>query len=78
MDIEPGWRDLLARRFFFSEPYSQNFLAFALSCAKEVFQASPRIYSSVQKKEEPQVQFEKRFFVSGSSKGDNGFENILN
>ena len=45
----------------FSGPYSQDFLAFLLSRAKEVFYASPRICSSVQNKEEPPAHFEKRF-----------------
>ena len=45
----------------FSGPYSQDFLAFSLSRAKEVFHASPRICSSVQNKEEPSAHFENRF-----------------
>ena len=45
---------------------------------KRFFYASPRICSSVQNKEEPPTHFKKTLlFVFNSSKGDNGFENIL-
>ena len=61
----------------FSGPCSQDFLAFSLSRAREVFYAAPRICSSVQSKEKPPGHFEKELlFVFGSSKGDNGFENV--
>ena len=53
----------------FSGPCSQDFLAFSLSQAKEVFYASPRICSSFQYREEPLAHFEKRFcLVFGSKK----------
>ena len=45
----------------YSGLYLQDFLAFLLSQAKEVFYASPRICSSVQNKEEPPAHFEKHF-----------------
>ena len=45
----------------FSGPYSQDFLAFSLSRAKEVFHAPPRICSSIQNKEEPPAHFGKHF-----------------
>ena len=62
----------------FSGPCSQDFLVFLLSRAKEVFYASPRICSSVQNKEEPPGHLKKTLlFVFNSSKGDNGFENIV-
>ena len=55
-----------------------GFLVFLLSRAKEVFYSSPRICSSVQNKEEPPGHFKKTLlFVFNSSKGDNGFENIV-
>ena len=47
--------------WIFSGPRSQDFLAFSLSLAKEVFYPSPRICSSFQNREEPQAYFEKRF-----------------
>ena len=62
----------------FSGPCSQECLVFSLSRAKEVSYASPRICSSVQNKEEPPAHYKKTLlFVFNSSKGDNGFENIL-
>ena len=45
----------------YSGLYLQDFLAFLLSQAKEVFYASPRICSSVQNKKEPPAHFEKHF-----------------
>ena len=45
----------------FSGPCSEDFLAFSLSRAKEVFYASPTICSSFQNREEPLAHFEKRF-----------------
>ena len=62
----------------FSGPCSQDFLVFSLSRAKEVFYASSRICSSGQNKEEPPAHYKKTLlFVFKSSKGDNGFENIV-
>ena len=55
-----------------------GFVVFSLSPAKEAFYASPRICSSVQNKEEPPAPFKKTLlFVFNSSKGDNGFDNIV-
>ena len=45
----------------FSRPCSQDFLALSFSRAKEVFYASPRIFSSFQNREEPLAHFEDRF-----------------
>ena len=62
----------------FSGPCSQDFLVFSLSRAKEVFCASSRTCSSVQNKEEHPAHYKKMLlFVFNSSKGDNGFQNIL-
>ena len=56
----------------------QDFLVFSLSRAKEVFCASSRTCSSVQNKEEHPAHYKKMLlFVFNSSKGDNGFQNIL-
>ena len=83
MTIDPGTSSVVASPFVwlkfglpFSGPCSQDFLVFSSSRAKEVFYASPRIFSSVQNKEEPPAHFKKTLlFVFNSSKGDHGFEN---
>ena len=66
--IDPGTFSVSLLRFVWlnfglplSGPYSQEFLVFSLSRAKEVFYASSRICSSVQNKEEPPAHFKKRF-----------------
>ena len=78
MTIDPGTSSVGASPFClnfglpFSGPCSQDFLVFSLSRAKEVFYASPRIFSSVQNKEEPPAHFKKTLlFVFNSSKSDN-------
>ena len=83
--IDPGTSSVVASPFFwlnfvlpFSGPCSQDFHVFLSSRAKEIFYASPRICSSVQNKEEPPGHFKKTLlFVFNSSKGVNGFENIV-
>ena len=83
--IDPALPPLSLLRFVwlnfglpFSGPCSQDFLVFSLSRAKEVFYASSRICSSGQNKEEPPAHYKKTLlFVFKSSKGDNGFENIV-
>ena len=61
----------------FSGPCSQDFLAFSLSRAKEVFYASSRICSLFQNGENFWLALKNALLVFGSSKGDNGFENTL-
>ena len=64
--IEPGTSSVVASPFFLVE------LCLA------IFWAVFRICSSVQNKEEPPGHFKKTLlFVFNSSKGDNGFENIV-
>ena len=84
--IDPGTSPLSLLRLVwlkfclpFSGPCWQDFLAFSMSWAKEVFfYASPRICGSLPNKEDAPAYFEKTLlFVFGSSKGDNGFENNL-
>ena len=49
----------------FSGRFSQDFLTCSFSRAKEVFYASSRICTSVQKNEEPPAHFEKRLCILG-------------